>query len=217
MSRPESTTMAKRGDTRLQAALRPGRGGGRGRILAEATRLFANGSFTDVSMQDVADAAGVTKASLYYHFHDKQDLYTTVALNRIDELRQTMEAAVAEGGALEERLYRLSLVAFDRMEAEVFRPHIHSHQQLDEEHHSEVHRAMDRLQEPMIRCFVEAGADDSHLPVETAAALLGAVMFSLMFRLESLSASALPESREERARLAIRLFLNGYYALARGQ
>ena len=49
-------------------------------------------------MQDVAEAAGVTKAALYYHFADKADLYTTVALQRIDAIHEAMDAAAAGRG-----------------------------------------------------------------------------------------------------------------------
>ena len=70
-----------------------GRGAGRARIIAAALDLFAARGFSDVSMADVARAAGVTKAALYYHFTDKVDLYTTVALQRIASIHQAMEEA----------------------------------------------------------------------------------------------------------------------------
>ena len=75
---------------------RKGRGAGRARIIAAALDLFAARGFSDVSMADVARAAGVTKAALYYHFTDKVDLYTTVALQRIASIHQAMEEASHE-------------------------------------------------------------------------------------------------------------------------
>src|SRR5690349_5998529 len=83
------------------------RGGGRDRILAAATSLFVAKGYSDVWMADVAREAKVTKAALYYHFADKQDLYTTVALGRIDAIGAAMADAVGEG-TLEERLTRLA-------------------------------------------------------------------------------------------------------------
>ena len=59
---------------------RAGRGGGRDRIVAAGLQLFGTRGFSDVSMQEVAKTAGVTKAALYYHFTDKVDLYTTCLL-----------------------------------------------------------------------------------------------------------------------------------------
>jgi AcrR family transcriptional regulator len=168
-------------------------------------------------MQDVARAAGVTKAALYYHFTDKVDLYTTVALQRIDLLYQAMDEAVGEG-PLEERLVRLAMVGFERIQADVYGPHLHAHGHLDEEHHQQLHRAMDRLQEPVIRCFAEAGPPDPRLSPRAASELLGGVLFSLIFvNPDADTDSELPKVPIERATLAIRLFLGGYWSLARDE
>jgi AcrR family transcriptional regulator len=43
-------------------------------ILAQATRLFAARGFDGVSLQEIADAVGVTKPTLLYHFPSKDDL-----------------------------------------------------------------------------------------------------------------------------------------------
>lgn len=45
------------------------------RMLVLAIPLFARSGFDGVSMREVAAAAGVTPAALYYHFSDKEDLY----------------------------------------------------------------------------------------------------------------------------------------------
>jgi len=199
-------------------ARKAGRGGGRARILAAASELFGAKGFSDVSMQDVAVAAGVTKAALYYHFADKSDLYTTVALARIASIHEAMDAAANEGGTLEERLVRLAMVGFERLESDVYAPHVHAHEHLDEAHHQQLHKAMDTLQEPVVRCFAEAGPADAELSPKAASELLGGVLFSLIFApAQEGVRSELPADRVERARLAIRLFLNGYWSLARGE
>jgi AcrR family transcriptional regulator len=195
-----------------------GRGAGRARIIAAALELFGARGFSDVSMADVARAAGVTKAALYYHFTDKADLYTTVALQRIASIHQAMDEASRGGGTLEERLLRLAVVGFERLESDVYAPHLHAHDHLDDAHHKQLHRAMDELQEPVVRCFAEAGPPDSRLSPRAATELLGGVLFSLIFTNRDANAdSPLPKDRIERATLAIRLFLGGYWSLARGE
>ncbi len=166
-------------------------------------------------MQDVARAAGVTKAALYYHFADKQDLYTTVSLQRIADIGEAMAAAAGEG-TLEERLIRLALVGFERMQRDVYAPHLHAHEHLDEAHHQQLHDAMDQLQDPVIRCFEEAGPKDPAMSPRAASELLAGILFSLIFAPDShpADASPLPTDRTERAVLAIRLFLRGYWSLA---
>jgi AcrR family transcriptional regulator len=46
----------------------------RERILAEALRLFASRGYAQVSVEEIADAAGVTKGAVYHWFTDKDDL-----------------------------------------------------------------------------------------------------------------------------------------------
>jgi AcrR family transcriptional regulator len=209
---------ARRHPLLAKAARREGRGGGRSRIIAAATELFGAKGFSDVSMADVAKASGVTKAALYYHFADKSDLYTTVALARIAAIHEAMNEAANEGGTLEERLVRLAVVGFERLQADVYAPHLHAHEHLDEAHHQQLHKAMDDLQEPVIRTFAEAGPPDPLLPPRAASELLGGVLFSLIFvNPDTPDDSALPKDRVERARLAIRLFLGGYWSLARSE
>jgi len=201
-----------------RAARHQGRGGGRERILAAALALFGGKGYSDVSMQDVAQAAHVTKAALYYHFADKQDLYTTVSLQRIEAISAAMESAAGDG-TLEERLIRLAMIGFERMQTDVYAPHLHAHQHLDEAHHQQLHEAMDRLQDPVIRCFEEAGPRDPAISPKAASELLGGTLFSLIFAPDAHGdgPGPLPTDRTERAMLAIRLFLRGYWSLASGE
>jgi AcrR family transcriptional regulator len=47
-------------------------------LLAAARRLFAEQGYAATSLEDVADAAGVTKGAVYHHFKGKQDLFRAV-------------------------------------------------------------------------------------------------------------------------------------------
>jgi TetR/AcrR family transcriptional regulator len=50
----------------------------RDQILREATRLFAGQGFDGTSVQEVADAVGIRKPSLLYHFASKDELRIAV-------------------------------------------------------------------------------------------------------------------------------------------
>lgn len=50
----------------------------RGQILKEATKLFAAKGFDGTSVQEVADAVGIKKPSLLYHFESKEALRQAV-------------------------------------------------------------------------------------------------------------------------------------------
>jgi AcrR family transcriptional regulator len=76
-------------NTRLPAGER------REQIIAVAVPVFARSGYHGASMNDVADAAGVTKPVLYQHFASKQDLYLAL----IHEVGQRMIAAIGKATA----------------------------------------------------------------------------------------------------------------------
>lgn len=57
---------------------RRGEGDTRAAILKAARSVFAKRGLDGASIRDVADAAGVNIAMIYYHFKDKADLYRSV-------------------------------------------------------------------------------------------------------------------------------------------
>lgn len=78
---------------RLSAAER------REQLLGVALRVFAQKGFHNSSMNDVADAAGVTKPVLYQHFDSKRALYIAaleaVGEQMIDAIRRATEDAAS--------------------------------------------------------------------------------------------------------------------------
>ena len=56
----------------------------RDEILKAATKLFASRGFHETSMSEVARAAHVSKALIFWHFKTKEDLFFAV-LNRLLE------------------------------------------------------------------------------------------------------------------------------------
>lgn len=80
------------------------RGEGRARILEAALELFGQRGFADVSMQQIADAAGVKKATLYHHFAGKEDLFATLVRDVINQFWQETITRAQSEGPLEETL-----------------------------------------------------------------------------------------------------------------
>jgi AcrR family transcriptional regulator len=60
----------------------------RSQILAAASSLFAQRRYSSVSLQDIAEAAGVTRGLLHHYFGSKHDLYLEVvrAMVRVPDL-----------------------------------------------------------------------------------------------------------------------------------
>jgi TetR/AcrR family acrAB operon transcriptional repressor len=63
----------------------------RNRILDAAEHLFSEHGVSRTSLEDIAQAAGVTRGAIYWHFKDKRDLVAAM----VDRVTLPMEAMVA--------------------------------------------------------------------------------------------------------------------------
>ncbi|MGW4123692.1 TetR/AcrR family transcriptional regulator [Nocardia sp. NPDC004711] len=60
-------------------------------IRDAALQLFSTKGFDHSSLREVADAVGITKASLYYHYASKVDLLVAIIEPMFDEVRDQVE------------------------------------------------------------------------------------------------------------------------------
>lgn len=77
------------------------------RILEAADALFAQQGYDGVSVRDVARAAGVNKASVFYYFSTKEKLFERVMTRYYDAHRRALEDAFAVEGTIDSRLHHL--------------------------------------------------------------------------------------------------------------
>src|SRR5438045_9122255 len=80
----------------------------RDEILDEATRLFAERGYEGASMADLAEAVGMRKASLFYHFASKEVLYAAVLERLLVSFGAAIQSASLIEGSFEERLDALT-------------------------------------------------------------------------------------------------------------
>ena len=78
----------------------------REQLISTATSVFAEQGFHATSMNDVAEAAGVTKPVLYQHFSSKRDLFVELLTEIGNQLRDRIAKATAD--AVGRRLARLA-------------------------------------------------------------------------------------------------------------
>ncbi|MFF5208615.1 TetR/AcrR family transcriptional regulator [Streptosporangium sp. NPDC000396] len=77
----------------------------RQRLLAEATRLFAERGFESASVQEIVSAAGVTKGAMYHYFDSKDDLLREI-YGRVLRMQMERLTRIADGpGPVAERLH----------------------------------------------------------------------------------------------------------------
>ncbi|WP_165861177.1 TetR/AcrR family transcriptional regulator [Paenibacillus paeoniae] len=75
-----------------------------GQILRTASQLFMEQGFEKVSLESVAQACGVTKASVYYYFSNKAVLFTESLLFVLKIAHDQTALIVNGSGTLKERL-----------------------------------------------------------------------------------------------------------------
>jgi len=67
----------------------------RDQILQAAAQLFANGGYAGTTMQQVARASGVSKATLYHYVQDKHDLLAQISAGHVARLIALVAAVKA--------------------------------------------------------------------------------------------------------------------------
>src|SRR3978361_52374 len=69
-------------------------GGQRQAILANAAQLFATHGYHGTSMNDLADACALSKATLYHYFRDKSEVLFNIAEGHVSRLVDLCESVV---------------------------------------------------------------------------------------------------------------------------
>lgn len=77
-------------------------------LLASARSAFLAKNYADVTMDEIARAAGVTKGALYHHFASKEALYLEMMHADLQEKRDLFRSAVERPGSCRARLSRLT-------------------------------------------------------------------------------------------------------------
>ena len=68
----------------------------RAKILLTATRLFIQHGYHGLAMRQIAEALGVSKPALYYHFKDKEELFLAILTMYLDEMETAIDRISAE-------------------------------------------------------------------------------------------------------------------------
>ena len=66
------------------------------KILSAAHRLFVKQGYTATSMRQVAEAAGIGKATIYHHFPDKQSIVMALLQRNIARMEEALQLVRTE-------------------------------------------------------------------------------------------------------------------------
>jgi TetR/AcrR family transcriptional regulator, acrAB operon repressor len=79
----------------------------RQRVLQAALTTFSQQGYAATTLEAVAEAAGVTRGAIYWHFSGKAELYSTLMQTVSARSRVVVEQALAEGGTVLEVVRRI--------------------------------------------------------------------------------------------------------------
>ncbi len=81
----------------------PVRAARRLKVVQAAEAVFASHGFRGTSMEAIAEAAGMSKVTVYGYFRDKEAVFTAVAEHLAARLKQAAEVALQQDGPLVDR------------------------------------------------------------------------------------------------------------------
>ncbi|MCK4592100.1 TetR/AcrR family transcriptional regulator [Candidatus Parcubacteria bacterium] len=81
-------------------------------IIDTAEQLFAQFGYLGVSMMDIADSLGITKAALYYHFDSKEKIYLKVLDGAFKEFSETIQKVIGDENLSVEKRFRKTITTY---------------------------------------------------------------------------------------------------------
>ena len=76
----------------------------RQQILSTAKNLFIRQGYHGLSMRQIAEALGVSKAALYYYFRDKEELFLAILDSYLDEIEGELQRIQQEQVGARQRI-----------------------------------------------------------------------------------------------------------------
>lgn len=85
----------------------------REKIIKHALKIFAQKGFFRTTVDDIAQATGVAKGTLYLYFKDKQDLYIATINEHFNRALETLSAIEAETTTPSEKMEEIAINLID--------------------------------------------------------------------------------------------------------
>ncbi len=156
----------------------------RDEILEAAAQIFSQKGFHAASMQDIAQAVNLQKASLYHHVTSKQEILLSLLNRALDMLILQIEQVVRQPLQPEEKLRQAMIVYLQAMldHRELASVLLLEHRSLEPQYQSRhfPHRdRFERLWRDMIQEGVDKGVFESADPGLASKSLLGVLNWTI--------------------------------------
>ncbi len=179
-------------------------------LLNSAKALFLSKTYADVTMEDIAGAAGMTKGAAYHHFANKESLYVAMMESALSERQALFESAAASPGTCRERLRRLTqaFLELPREEGEVMRLVRRDINIFKDPVRGQLIRAYQSALPEQIEIIMRDGIRDGEL-APADARLLSWLFVAIVEVLVAPYTERVFDSREELLNSVLRMFFNG--------
>ena len=89
------------------------------KIIATAAKVFAELGFAGVRVDALSKRIGINKATFYYHFKSKREIFETVIVRNVQELQNEIDKRLSICKTAEEKLKSFIDVMFERKRQDV--------------------------------------------------------------------------------------------------
>jgi TetR/AcrR family acrAB operon transcriptional repressor len=154
----------------------------RTKLLAAALQVFSQNGYAATRLEDIAQAAQVTRGAIYHHFGSKENLYIELVHHYEAGINQVAQDIIDEGGPPRTILKRLLVRLFEYLEddddyravVELFINKVEITKELEEITRQMIlgRRILVRFFTDLLKQGVEAGEFRADLPVDDAARAL---------------------------------------------
>jgi TetR/AcrR family acrAB operon transcriptional repressor len=148
-------------------------------VLTAALEVFSRCGYSAARLEDIAQAAKVTRGAIYHHFAGKEELYKALVTERSSGINQLAEEILSQGGTSIEIIRRLLISLIEYLEEneeyrallELAISKVELTEGLDSIRQDTVHgrRQLAAFFQDLLRQGIQAGEIRSDLQVESSA------------------------------------------------
>lgn len=152
----------------------------RRQIAGAAARLFGQKGYHETAMDDIADAVGLSKPTLYHYVRSKGEIVYLIHDELIDTLTDKLEARIRAGAPPAETLRLVMVDVFGIMDSHPghFKVYFERHREIPVEYQTGARKKRDHYFD-LVRSVIEAGVDSGEFASDNST-LTTLAMFGMM-------------------------------------